>query len=337
MTTSLPTTMTAIVSPRALPISDESSLVETTVAIPALRPHDILVRVEAVSVNPVDVKTRAAAHDSLKTLGYDAAGTVVAIGPQVQTYAVGDEVYYAGSILRPGSNADYQAVDERIVGRKPRTLGFADAAAMPLTTITAWEVLFDRLGLTASSTGTLLVVASAGGVGSILTQLANHLTKATIIGTASRPESSAFATSMGADHVIDHHGDLAAAVQAIAPTGTDWIFSPHTASNLDAYAAAGKPFSAVAAIDDPNTLSMAALKNKSMSLHWESMFTRSSLETADMVEQQRLLTRAAELLDAGTLVSTRTTTLEGFTAANLREAHRLVEAGDMVGKVVVAR
>ncbi len=332
-------TMQAIVSFRGLPIADEESLVAAEIPLPELRPRDILVRVEAVSVNPVDVKRRAGlpAGGDPKVLGYDAAGVVSAVGPSVRHYTVGDEVYYAGDVTRQGSNAAYQAVDERIVGRKPTQLSFADAAAMPLTTITAWETLFEKFRLSATSEGTLLVLSGAGGVGSILTQLAKNLTRLTVIATASREESRAFAHKMGADDVIDHRGDLAANVLAVAPNGADYIFSPYSAANLDAFTAIAKPFGEITAIDGPRGLDLSPLVSKSVSWHWELMFTRSMYNTPDLIEQQRLLNRAAELFDEGTLSSTLTTTLEGFTPANLRRAHEIIEAGHAIGKVVVVR
>ncbi|MDX6254702.1 MAG: hypothetical protein QOJ11_1036 [Frankiales bacterium] len=331
--------MQAIVSYQGLPVDDERSLVEAEVPVPELRSHDLLVRVAAVSVNPVDVKRRAGLPESASptVLGYDAAGVVEAVGRDVTGYAVGDEVYYAGDVTRQGSNAEYQAVDERIVGHKPASLGWAQAAAMPLTTITAWETLFERFRLTEASGGTLLVLPGAGGVGSILTQLAKRLTGLTVIATASRDESRDFALSMGADHVVDHHGDLAAQVLAIAPDGTDYIFSAHSASTVPTFVAVAKPFSEITAIDDATGVDLQRLKPKSLTWHWELMFTRSTFGTPDLAEQRALLDRAADLFDAGTLRPTLTTTLEGFTAQNLRQAHRLVESGRMVGKVVVVR
>jgi zinc-binding alcohol dehydrogenase family protein len=260
---------------------------------------------------------------------------VEAVGARVTSHAIGDEVYYAGDVTRQGSNAELQAVDERIVGRKPSSLSFAEAAAMPLTTITAWESLFERLRLSKDSEGTLLVVSAAGGVGSILTQLAKKLTALTVIGTASRPESAAFARSMGADQVVDRHGDLAASVKRIVPGGADYIFSPYSATNIPAYAEIAKPFGQIVAIDGPRGLELQVCVSKSITWHWQFMFTRSMYGTPDMVEQQRLLNRAAGLFDDRTLVPTLTTTLEGFTPDNLRQAHAWVESGQAIGKVVV--
>ncbi|TFV60963.1 zinc-binding alcohol dehydrogenase family protein [Mycobacterium sp. PS03-16] len=331
-------TMTAVGSYRALPIDDPDSLRDLEVDVPQLRPRDVLVRVQAVSVNPVDVKRRNSLTSSQTPtiLGFDAAGVVEAVGPEVRTLSVGDEVYYAGDITRPGSNAELQAVDERIVARKPETLSFADAAALPLTTITAWESLFDRFGLTAESSGDLLVMGAAGGVGSVMIQLAKALTGVRVIATASRPESAEWARRMGADEVIDHH-DLAPQARAVAPAGVTWLFSPHSRGNVDTYAEIVRPFGHITAIDEPEGLDLVGLKAKSIAWHWELMFTRSMFETDDMIEQQELLTRTAELVDSGRIRSTVTTTISDFSAAGLREAHRAVESGHMVGKAVVVR
>ena len=215
----------------SLPISEPDSLLDVELPIPTPGPRDLLVRVEAVSVNPVDTKVRRGVDPAgeLKVLGYDAAGVVVGVGPEVTRFRVGDEVYYAGSIGRPGTNPQFHLVDERITGHKPATLDFAEAAALPLTTITAWEALFDRFRLAKDSTGTLLVMGAAGGVGSVLVQLARALTGVTVIGTASRAESQQWVTELGAHHAVDHHGDLVAAVREVAPDGVDYIFTPRTA------------------------------------------------------------------------------------------------------------
>ncbi|WP_370464436.1 zinc-binding alcohol dehydrogenase family protein [Mycolicibacterium sp. 018/SC-01/001] len=328
--------MTAIGAYAADTIDD--SLRDITVPVPTLRDRDVLVRVHAVSVNPVDVKQRAALEPSSepKILGYDAAGVVEAVGPHVSTLSVGDEVWYAGDITRDGSNAELQAVDERIVSRKPATLSFADAAALPLTTITAWESLFDRFGLTGDSTGDLLVLGAAGGVGSIMIQLAKALTQVRVIATASRDESRAWAQRMGADLIVNHH-HLREETLAAVPGGVDYLFSPHSAGNIDTYEAIVKPFGHITAIDEPEGLELVDLKAKSIAWHWELMFTRAMYETPDMVEQQRLLARAADLVDQGVLSTTVTKTINDFSAAGLAEAHRDVESGRMTGKVVVTR
>ena len=329
-------TMTAI-GCFAGPIDDPTAFQDVEVPIPDLRPRDVLVRVEAVSVNPADVKRRAglAVSTTPVILGYDASGTVEAVGPEVTSLTVGDEVWYAGDISRPGSDAEFHAVDERIVGRKPTSLSFAEAAVLPLTTITAWETLFERFRLDTESRGDLLVLGAAGGVGSVLIQLAKALTGARVIATASREESRRWATDMGADVVIDHHELRTQALDA-APSGVDWLFSPHSRDNVDTYAAIVRPFGHITAIDEPEGLDLLALKEKSIAWHWELMFTRP-LFGYDLEAQQRLLTRAAELVDRGVLRSTLTNAIGDFTAAGLREAHRQVESGRMVGKVVVHR
>lgn len=316
----------------------DESLRDVTVDVPELRARDVLVRVLAVSVNPADWKVRQGLQpsDEPTILGYDAAGVVEAVGREVTTLHVGDEVWYAGDATRPGSNAELQAVDERIVSRKPASLSFADAAALPLTTITAWESLFDRFGLTRESTGDLLVLGAAGGVGSVMIQLAKALTGMRVIATASRDESREWAQRMGADLVVDHH-HLREQTLAAVPDGVDYLFSPHSKDNIDDYAAIVKPFGHIAAIDEPPGLDLLPLKAKSIAWHWELMFTRPRFETPDMIEQQRLLAATAELVDQGTLRTTVTKTIDDFSAAGLREAHRDVESGHMVGKVVITR
>lgn len=330
--------MRAVGSYAGGPVDDPRTLQDVTVEVPELRPRDVLVRVLAISVNPVDVKRRSALEpsDVPTILGFDAAGVVEAVGPQVETLGVGDEVWYAGDITRPGSNAEFQAVDERIVSRKPTSLSFAEAAALPLTTITAWESLFDRFGLTADSTGDLLVMGAAGGVGSIMIQLAKARTGVRVIGTASRDESRAWATAMGADAVIDHHR-LREEASAVAPDGVDYLFSPHSAGNVEHYEAIVKPFGHITAIDEPEGLELSVLKAKSIAWHWELMFTRAMFQTPDMIAQQYLLAATADLVDRGVLRTTVTKTIDDFSAAGLAEAHRDVESGRMTGKVVVTR
>ena len=331
------TTMTAIGAFTALPIDDPDALQDVRLDVPALRPHDVLVRVHAVSVNPVDIKRRRGLQPSATPtiLGFDAAGVIEAVGPQVSTLAVGDEVWYAGDVSRPGTDAELHAVDERIVSRKPKSLSFKDSAALPLTTITAWEALFERFGLTADSTGDLLVLGAAGGVGSVMIQLAKKLTGVRVIATASRDDSRDWALGLGADVVIDHH-DLQKQALDVAPEGIDYVFSPHSAGNVETYAAITKPFGHITAIDEPEGLELVALKPKSIAWHWELMFTRA-LFSYDMIAQQRLLAAAADLVDRGELRSTISTAIDDFSAAGLREAHRLVESGHMIGKVVVHR
>ena len=319
------------------PISDPGSLEDAEVPIPEPGPCDLLVQVKAVSVNPVDVKVRASSDPGgqLKILGYDAAGVVTATGGNATLFSAGDEVYYAGSIARPGTDAQFHVVDERLVGHKPRTLTFPEAAAMPLTTITAWEALFDRFRLTPESPGTLLALGAAGGVGSMITQLARALTRVTVIGTASRPESQQWVLDHGAHHVVDHH-DLVAAVRSVAPAGVTHIFSPHTAGAIGDFAEILQPFGAITAIDEPEGLDLLPLKNKSISFHWEFMFTRPLFEPPDMIVQHELLDRVAGLVDEGAVRTTLTQELSPFNAETMRRAHAMVAEGRMTGKVVVS-
>ena len=304
---------------------------------PVLRPRDVLVAVKGISVNPVDVKLRAnRAPDGLGILGFDAAGVVLETGPEVTGYAVGDEVFYAGDVTRSGTNAELHAVDERIVGRKPTSLDFTEAAGIPLTAITAWEMLFDsfRLSEGAGAGQTLLVIGGAGGVGSILIQLAKRLTGLTVVATASRPETQEWVCRMGADHVIDHRGDMAAQLRdlALVPdyvsalTATD----QHWPAIIDLIAPRGH----IALIDDPQELDIAPAKPKALTLSWEFMFTRSMFGT-DMEAQRDLLNRVSEMLDAGELISTVTERADALTADTLAAAHERQESGRVIGKQVL--
>lgn len=320
------------------PIDHPEALVELEQPAPEPGPRDLRVRVQAVSVNPVDVKVRASARPAApRVLGFDAAGVVDAVGGEVTQFKPGDEVWYAGAIDRPGSNAELQLVDERIVAHKPRTLSFEDAAALPLTAITAWELLFDRLGVARGGGGALLVVNGAGGVGSILTQLARKLTSLTVIATASRPESRAWAERMGAHHVIDHSRPLEQGLSEIGIPQVPYIAGltgseHHRAAFVEAIAPQGK----IALIDDPASFDIVPFKRKSVTVSWELMFTRSLYATADAIEQHRLLAQVAALVDDGTLVHTATSRLGAITAANLRAAHAAVEQGRSIGKTVLA-
>lgn len=331
--------MKAIAYQQSLPSDDARALVDVELPAPVHGEHDLLVAVRAVSVNPVDTKVRrgvAPAPGEWKVLGWDAAGEVVQVGRAVQGFKPGDRVWYAGALGRPGSNAELQAVDARIVGHLPASLDFAQAAALPLTAITAWELLFDRFGLTATSTGTLLVVGAAGGVGSILVQLAAQLTGLTVIGTASRPESRTWLQQLGAHAVIDHGKPLAGELRAAGFPQADYVISlnqtdRHFAEIVELIAPQGK----FALIDDPATLDILPLKRKSVSVHWEFMFTRSMFGTPDQAKQGELLERLAALVDSGLV---RTTVAEHFgriDAANLRRAHALLESGQARGKIVL--
>jgi NADPH:quinone reductase len=315
-------------------VADGTDLVERTVDLPQPGPRDLLVEVRAVSVNPVDTKVLAG-NSGDRILGFDAAGTVAATGGEVTRFAVGDEVYYAGDITRPGTNAQFHAVDERIVGHKPASLSFAEAAAMPLTTITAWESLFDHFHAIPETTGSLVVVAAAGGVGSVLVQLARTLTGLRVIGTASRPESAEWVRTMGAHDVVDR-GELPHTVTGLVPDGVDYLFTSYSKGQIDTYAQILRPFGEIVAIDDEHQ-DLYPLKAKSITWHWELMFTRSMHHAADLERQGRLLDEAAELLDKGTLRHTMTTAIDDFSPAGIRHAHELVANGRTIGKVVVHR
>jgi len=334
--------MRAVAYKQPQPISAETSLIDIDLPTPEAKGHDLLVEVKAVSVNPVDVKVRASAappEGEYKILGWDAAGIVRAVGPEVSMFKPGDEVFYAGAINRGGSNVEFHLVDERIVGAKPKSLDFAAAAALPLTSITAYEALFDRLKVQDPVPGVanaILIIGGAGGVGSIAIQIARALTDLTVIATASRPETQAWVKELGAHHVIDHSKPLAPQIEALGIGAPAFIFSTtntadHIASIVDAIAPQGR----FALIDDPKTLDVMPFKRKSASIHWELMFTRPLFNTADMIEQHRLLTKVAELVDAGKVRTTLTETAGTINAANLKKAHALVETGKMKGKVVL--
>ena len=332
--------MKAVAYTHARPADHEDALIDVELPDPVPRHRDILVEVKAVSVNPVDTKLRRNADPvgEPRVLGFDAAGVVSAIGPEVTLFGVGDAVWYAGSIARPGSDAEQQLVDERIVGRKPTSLSFAEAAALPLTSITAWEMLFERLciPLRPHREGTLLIVGGAGGVGSIAIQLARQLTGTTVIATASRPETRDWCRSLGAHEVIDHTADLPAELRRVGVAGAEYIFSTnatdrHWKSIAEAIAPQGK----IGVIDDPDAIDVRALKQKSASFHWELMFTRPLFATPDMIEQHRLLEAVAQLVDQGRIRTTLTEHFGRIDARNLRRAHALIESGRARGKIVL--
>ncbi len=336
--------MKAVGYRHSLPSADPQSLGDITADVPRPGPRDLRVAVKAVSVNPIDTKMRMRAEakpgEPPKILGYDAAGVVEAVGPEVSLFKPGDEVFYAGSIVRPGTNAEFHLVDERIVGRKPKSLSFAQAAALPLTSITAWELLFDRLGVPPGKTPdgrALLIVGGAGGVGSIMTQLARKRTGLIVITTASRPETRDWCLKHGAHHVIDHTKPFADQLKAIGHPQIALVASL-TASEQHYPAIAGilAPFGKFALIDAPDALDINLIKAKACSLHWESMFTRSTFQTPDMIEQHNLLNVISMMVDAGEIVTTATQELSPINAANLRQAHQQVESGTTIGKVVLA-
>ncbi|GGZ05119.1 zinc-binding alcohol dehydrogenase family protein [Pseudoduganella plicata] len=323
-----------------LPIDGAEALIDMDLPVPQPGARDVLVQVRAVSVNPVDTKVRrGAAVTAPRVLGWDAAGVVVATGAEVTGFKAGDEVYYAGSLTRPGSYSELHVVDERIVGHKPASLDFADAAALPLTSLTAWELLFDRLKVAEGEGAgkTVVIVGAAGGVGSILTQLAAKLTGLTIVGTASRRETRAWVQALGAHHVIDHSQPMAPQLAALGIAHADIVISlTHTDQHYADIVEMLAPQGQFALIDDPETLDAMPLKRKSISLHWELMFTRSMYETPDMARQRDILDSVAALIDSGAL---RTTVGENFgaiTAENLRRAHALVESNAARGKIVLA-
>ncbi|MEM7707197.1 MAG: zinc-binding alcohol dehydrogenase family protein [Pseudomonadota bacterium] len=334
--------MKAVGYRNAGPIDQPNALEDISLEQPHAAGRDLLVKVHAVSVNPVDTKVRTrmgAEGDQWRVLGYDAAGVVEAIGESVTGFKPGDAVYYAGSIARPGTNSEYHLVDERIVGGKPETLSFAEAAALPLTAITSWEMLFDRLNVNhppAQGGDVILVVGGAGGVGSITLQLLRALTELTIIATASRPETQAWAKECGADHVVDHREPLAPQVAALGLGAPGFVFSTtqtgqHLADLADLIAPQGR----FGLIDDPATFDIALLKQKAISIHWEFMFTRPVFETPDMGHQGRLLQELAALVDGGKVATTLSDVAGSINAENLIQAHRQLESGTTRGKVVL--
>lgn len=328
---------------RYLPIDDPESLLDVELDKPSPKGRDLLVKVRAISVNPVDTKVRSPKNrveSAPRVLGWDVAGVVVEAGPEATLFRPGDEVFYAGSMTRPGGNSEYHLVDERIVGTKPASLSFAEAAALPLTSITAWEGLYDRLGISrtrADNEGkTILIIGAAGGVGSIATQLAKHA-GLTVIGTASRPESAQWAKELGADRIINHYEAFAPQLKEIGFDQVDYIFclnstDKHWNGMAEAIAPQGKICSIVET-DAPLNLNL--LKNKSVAFVWELMFTRSTYQTPDMIEQHKLLGEVSRLVDNGALRTTSNATLSPINASNLRKAHAMLESGSTVGKIVL--
>lgn len=324
------------------PITDAVSLVDIALPVPVPTGRDILVELRAISVNPVDYKVRRSTppqDGDWKILGWDAAGIVSAVGPDVTLLQVGDPVFYAGSITRPGTNAEYHLVDERIVGRKPESLDWAQAAALPLTSLTAWESLFDRLDVTRPVPGAapaILIIGGAGGVGSIAVQIARQRTDLTVIATASRPETQHRVRALGAHHVIDHVQPLAAQVAALGIGAPAFVFSTtqtqqHVADIAELIAPQGR----FGLIDDPQSFDVTLFKRKAVSIHHELMFTRSIYETPDMGEQGKILDTIAALVDAGEIVTTLTERLSPINAANLKRAHAQLESGTAKGKIVL--
>ncbi len=334
--------MKAVAYKTAGSIDREDALQDITLEMPVAEGRDLLVKINAVSVNPVDTKVRRRQEPEegdWRVLGFDAAGVVEAVGTEVQSFKPGDPVFYAGAINRSGTNSEYHLVDERLVGRKPASLSDAEAAALPLTAITAWEMLFDRLDVrrpTAQGGDTILVIGGAGGVGSITIQLLRALTDLTVVATASRPETQDWVRECGAHHVIDHRQPLAPQVEALGLGAPGFVFSTtqtdsHVADIVELIAPQGR----FGLIDDPGVLDAMPFKTKAVSLHWELMFTRSLFGTPDMAEQGRLLNEVAALVDEGRIRSTATEVAGKIDAATLRAVHARIESGSARGKIVL--
>jgi NADPH2:quinone reductase len=336
--------MRAVAFRKSLPITDPEALVDVELPRPEPGGRDLLVKVEAVSVNPVDTKRRRGGDppEGMRVLGWDAAGTVEAAGPEATLFKRGDTVFYAGSVVRPGANCEYHLVDERIVGRKPSRLSFAEAAALPLTAITAWELLFDRIGVTRGENAdrrSLLIVGGAGGVGSMAIQIARRLTGLTVIATASRPETQAWVRELGAHHVIDHTQPYAPQLAAIGVAAVDIVLAlTGTAQNAAQIAETIAPEGHLGLIEGFTALATfdaGALFTKSIGVHLELMFTRSTFGTPSMIEQHRLLGEVADLVDRGVLRTTLKQIVGPIDAAHLKKAHALIESGKTIGKAVL--
>lgn len=329
---------------KSLPLTDPNALVDFTADKPTPGPRDLLVAVKAVSVNPVDCKVRMRAEPKAgephKVLGYDAAGVVEAVGKDVTLFKAGDEVFYAGSIARPGTNSEFHIVDERIVGKKPKSLNFAQTAALALTSITAWEMLFDRLGVAPTKTPdgrALLVIGGGGGVGSVMIQLARRLTGLTIIATASRQETREWCLKLGADHIIDHSKPLAEQLKAIGhPTVALVAGVTGSTESVPQLAEIIAPQGKFVLIDDPKELNIMPFKPKSISVHWESMFSRAVFQTPDMIAQHKLLNEVSAMIDAGLMITTAAQEFSPINAANLIKAQTQIESGTTIGKVVLS-
>lgn len=326
-----------------LPIDLPDSLVDVEIDKPGPQGRELLVQVKAIAVNPVDTKMRSPqdkVEDTPRILGWDVAGVIESVGPHVKLFKAGDEVFYAGSFTKPGCNSEYHIVDEQIVGAKPKSIDFAQAAAMPLTSITAWEAMFDRLEIDTSGADAgknLLIIGGAGGVGSIACQFAKKIAKLTVTVTASRPESKVWVKELGIDHIVNHYLDIPEQVNKLGISGYDYILcfndtDEHWQSMATVVAPQGRICSIVETAGD---VDLGALKSKSATFSWEFMFTRSMYETDDMIEQHNLLNRVAELIDAGTIKTTFNKVLEPINAANLKMAHAEIEGRHAIGKIVL--
>ena len=337
--------MKAVAIKEYLPIEAPNSFLDVELPKPEPTGHDILIAVKAIAVNPVDTKVRSgrgkdkgATEDPPRVIGWDASGRVEAVGNEVTLFKPGDEIWYAGDITRPGCNSEFQIIDERIVGRKPKSLSHAEAAALPLTTITAYEAFFDRLGIDrdgADKGQSILIIGAGGGVGSIGIQLAKHA-GLVVIATSSRPETTAWVKELGADHVVNHREDMVKQVRKLGFKYVDHIAIFNDMRHWETAVELIRPQSGIVSIDDTHLpMPMAQMKTKSASFHWEFMFARSMHQTPDMIEQHKLLTWVADEIDAGRIRTTVSQVLSPMNAANLREAHRLVETGKAKGKIVV--
>ena len=332
--------MKAIGYQKAGALTADGPLEDITIPTPELRPHDVLVQVKGISINPVDskIRTNVSPETGHKVIGFDACGTITAVGAEVTLYQIGDDVFYSGDLTRPGTNSEFHAVDERIIGKKPATLDYEEAAALPLTAITAWEMLFDSLRLSEGGEDgkAILVLGGAGGVGSILIQLAKKLTNLTVVATASRADTSAWVTKMGADHVIDHSKPLAPQMAELGITPTFTASLRGTDKNWEEIVQMSAPRGMIALIDDPQGLNINLAKPKALSICWEFMFTRPMFDMDDMGAQGALLNRVAEMIDNGTLQSTMTKRLGSLNAKSLAAAHAEQETGTVIGKNVMA-
>ncbi len=333
--------MKAVALTYYLPVDNPKAFLDVDLPKPAALGRDLLVSVKAVSVNPVDTKVRrpkSKVEDPPRVLGWDASGIVEAVGPEVTLFKAGDEVYYAGDITRSGSDAEFQLVDERIVGFKPKSLGFAEAAALPLTTLTAYEAFFDRLGIDrdgGDKEQSVLIIGAGGGVGSIAIQLAKTA-GLVVIATASRPETTSWIKELGADHVVNHREPMVEQVRALGFQHVDHIAIFNDMRHWETAVELIRPQGGIVSIDETDLpMPMEGMKMKSASFHWEFMFARAMHQTPDMIEQHKLLTWVAEEIDAGRIRTTVNKVFTPINAANMREAHRLVETGTAKGKIVL--
>jgi NADPH:quinone reductase len=331
--------MKAVGYRQSLPISDPQSLCDIEVPKPVPGPRDLLVEIKAIAVNPVDTKVRKRAAPppgEVRILGWDATGVVAAVGSEVRGFSPGEYVFYAGALARQGCNAEFQVVDERLVGHAPRTLPWAEAAALPLTSVTAWEMLFDRMKITPEAKGALLIIGGAGGVGSIMIQLAGKRTRLNVVATASRAETEAWCRSLGVHHVIDHTKLFRPQLEALGLQYVEYIAAlTNTDQHLDAIADVIAPQGRFAVIDDPPAFDILRFKAKSVAIHWELMFTRSTFQTPDMDAQGKILEQVSAMVDKSEIRTTLGQHMGKINAENLRKAHALLESGKAKGKLVL--